>query len=510
MHWCHFLSTTPTSNSLMLQSGDPGSAANDSAEAAEVMNVIHSRFGFEADIRSTCRRNHVQVVSVPVLEVDLTYDGLSAESSATNSNSGSQATSMPDSFKEADTSVAAAILARSALGVLETGEGETAAAAAGRAVQPKSVFTFADILEASLCPRKSTQAWCNGCKKYVPLQQRSCPSSLPEILLVNCNISSERLRQEFWVNHPNSDPAAAAASAAARAAVAAERGINPHNSHDVPNLVVPPLLELELVEPIDSLKHGDSDSTEAAGEGKVRVRATDAAHLDAGRNHESMGHEASTNDNNSSGIDSGFTTPKRSNRHHRHQGKAGRNKNRTPKNGARRKDNDGSDPSAGKTRRRVYELRVIVSHIREKHSDTLSDGHLVTHVRPFVRPPDAAGQEQSAGGGGGGVPMQTTPSKGAKSATNSSTTSDVPSSAAAGAGANQDWYIFNDFYVAKQDVRDVFNFRNDWRTVRRRLFLLSAVAVLRLEVSLGRLLEGQTAGVLLALFFSLLSLSWCY
>eukprot|EP00750_Incisomonas_marina_P027349 INCI6178.4.p1 GENE.INCI6178.4~~INCI6178.4.p1 ORF type:complete len:1357 (-),score=217.14 INCI6178.4:1524-5594(-) len=437
------------SNSLMLQSGDPGSAANDSAEAAEVMNVIHSRFGFEADIRSTCRRNHVQVVSVPVLEVDLTYDGLLAGNSATNGSSGVQAPSARDSFKEADTSVAAAIMARSGPGALETGAGDTT----NRAAQPKSVFTFADILEASLCPRKSTQAWCNGCKKYVPLQQRSCPSSLPEILLVNCNISSERLRQEFWVNHPNCsttvNPVTAAAAAASRAAAAAERGVNPRNSHDVPNLVVPPLLELEVVEPIDSAKQGNSDSPPAvAGEGKVRVRATDAAHLDAAGRH----------DSNATNGDGGFTTPKRNNKNHRHQAKAGRSKNRATKSDASRKDGGECDTSAGKTRRRVYELRVIVSHIREKHSDTLSDGHLVTHVRPFVRPADAAAQEQSADGGG--VPAQTTPTKAKRAA--SAATSDAPSSASA--GLNQDWYIFNDFYVAKQDVRDVFNFRNDWRT----------------------------------------------
>ena len=26
-------------------------------------------------------------------------------------------------------------------------------------------------------------------------------------------------------------------------------------------------------------------------------------------------------------------------------------------------------------------------------------------------------------------------------------------------------YVFNDFLVEKQDVREVFNFRNGWRTV---------------------------------------------
>ena len=69
----------------------------------------------------------------------------------------------------------------------------------------------------------------------------------------------------------------------------------------------------------------------------------------------------------------------------------------------------------------TYELRAIVSHVKQYREDTLADGHVVTHVRPF------------------GV---------------------------TGAADRSSWYIINDFCIEEQDEREVFNFRNDWRTVR--------------------------------------------
>ena len=349
------------SDSLNVPSGEPGSAASDSAQAKKVMSVVQSHFGFEAKIQSHCRRGHSQVVSVPVLEVDLVYDNFGdLDTIRTGAN-------RIDSFQQAKQG-------RSNADVAEPEPEE-------------SQYSFADILEASLCPRKATRAWCDGCKTYVPLRQRTCPASLPNILLVNCNISSEAIRSRFWVNHPQASPAADAEAIN-------QNSETKSNVHDVPHLVVPPVLEIEICDTGTSRQARSSDREKARG--KIRVRATDDTHLPA-----------------SSDPQPTLKTPKK--------GKS----NAAPTH-------------------RVYELRIIVSHVREGRSDGLADGHIVTHVKPFR---DFDSTEASSSGQGTGAPS--TPPK--------------PKAAPAN---NDDWYIFNDFLVDKQDIREVFNFRNDWRTVR--------------------------------------------
>ena len=110
-----------------------------------------------------------QVNSVPMLEVDMVYP---------NTTSTAKRSTL-DSFREADLSVNADKFKSSNDEVGSIGK-KSSVVASGHGVivlfvrkqeaappTKQSKYTFADLVEASLCPRTSTQAWCDKCKQYV-------------------------------------------------------------------------------------------------------------------------------------------------------------------------------------------------------------------------------------------------------------------------------------------------------------------------------------------------------
>ncbi|KAI5095543.1 PAB-dependent poly(A)-specific ribonuclease subunit PAN2 isoform X1 [Silurus meridionalis] len=58
-------------------------------------------------------------------------------------------------------------------------------------------YDFAEILKKSICLEQSTQAWCENCEKYQPTVQTRNIRSLPDVLVVNCEVNSVK-EAEFW------------------------------------------------------------------------------------------------------------------------------------------------------------------------------------------------------------------------------------------------------------------------------------------------------------------------
>ena len=73
---------------------------------------------------------------------------------------------------------------------------QTVAAAAGAdPLSPNHVVegspSFCELLAASLAPRQTLRAWVSAVESYAPCEQRRCPTKLPHVLCVLCNVRGE-------------------------------------------------------------------------------------------------------------------------------------------------------------------------------------------------------------------------------------------------------------------------------------------------------------------------------
>ncbi|XP_077293018.1 PAN2-PAN3 deadenylation complex catalytic subunit PAN2 isoform X2 [Arctopsyche grandis] len=62
---------------------------------------------------------------------------------------------------------------------------------------PVEPVAFSDLLRASLCPRRTTPAWCESCRRFTPTLQSCSVRQLPELLAINCGLSTTTDRA-FW------------------------------------------------------------------------------------------------------------------------------------------------------------------------------------------------------------------------------------------------------------------------------------------------------------------------
>ncbi|XP_071446379.1 PAN2-PAN3 deadenylation complex catalytic subunit PAN2 [Hetaerina americana] len=58
-------------------------------------------------------------------------------------------------------------------------------------------YNFSDILHQSLCPEQTTPAWCDHCSRYQPTHQSRRIQALPNVLVNNCGMESQK-DKTFW------------------------------------------------------------------------------------------------------------------------------------------------------------------------------------------------------------------------------------------------------------------------------------------------------------------------
>ncbi|KRY01818.1 PAB-dependent poly(A)-specific ribonuclease subunit 2 [Trichinella pseudospiralis] len=66
------------------------------------------------------------------------------------------------------------------------------------ALEGTETVTFETILENSLCLEQNTHAWCQKCLKFEVAKHYKRIQSLPDVLCINCNIDSDKVKQ-FWI-----------------------------------------------------------------------------------------------------------------------------------------------------------------------------------------------------------------------------------------------------------------------------------------------------------------------
>ncbi|KRY22479.1 PAB-dependent poly(A)-specific ribonuclease subunit 2 [Trichinella patagoniensis] len=65
-------------------------------------------------------------------------------------------------------------------------------------LESTEAVTFETILENSLCLEQNTHAWCQKCLKFEVAKHYKRIQSLPDVLCINCNIDSDKVKQ-FWI-----------------------------------------------------------------------------------------------------------------------------------------------------------------------------------------------------------------------------------------------------------------------------------------------------------------------
>lgn len=57
----------------------------------------------------------------------------------------------------------------------------------------QSGTSFSTIVERSMCLEQTTQAWCECCKKYQPVEQFRRYKNLPNAIAMNCGLDSPQV-----------------------------------------------------------------------------------------------------------------------------------------------------------------------------------------------------------------------------------------------------------------------------------------------------------------------------